>query len=111
MITSSPIQELEPGATPFAVVGVALLLSSRTADSLKTKKYFDYDYKIPPKESNLRKGLAGRGMGALVDLINTYDIISCRLFYLYTSMYSIASQSIYTSTVSFSTEMTSVSLL
>jgi hypothetical protein len=26
----SPIQELEPGATPFAVVGVALLLFSRT---------------------------------------------------------------------------------
>nr|DAG48522.1 MAG TPA: hypothetical protein [Caudoviricetes sp.] len=42
-------------------------LSSRTANSLK--KYFDYDYKIPPKGSNLRKGLAGRGMGMLVSEI------------------------------------------
>lgn len=59
----SPIQELEPGATPFAVVGVALLAILTDHSSLKTKKYFDYDYKIPPMESDHRKGLAGRGMG------------------------------------------------
>lgn len=33
--------------------------------SLKTKKYFDYDYKIPPMESDHRKGLAGRGKGII----------------------------------------------
>ena len=47
----------------FAVVGVALLAILTDHSSLKTKKYFDYDYKIPPMESDHRKGCAGRGMG------------------------------------------------
>ena len=41
MTTSSPIQELEPGATP-SVVGVALL--AILTDRPQQKKYSDYDY-------------------------------------------------------------------
>lgn len=39
----SPIQELEPGATPFrGGRSAAAILADRS--SLKQKKYFDYDY-------------------------------------------------------------------
>ena len=34
--------------------------------SLKTKKYFDYDYKIPPMESDHRKGPCRARDGVLV---------------------------------------------
>lgn len=61
-LTSSPIQELEPGATPCRGGRCAdAILADRS--SLKTKYFIDYDYELPPMESNLRKGLAGRGMG------------------------------------------------
>lgn len=38
----------------------AAILADRS--SRKTKKYFDYDYKIPPMESNHRKDHAGHGI-------------------------------------------------
>ena len=70
------IQELEPGATPCrgGRCAVAILTNRQ-----QLKKYSDYDYAFPPKGSNLHKG-------------------PCRardeMVYLYTSMHSIASQSI-----------------
>lgn len=51
----SPIQELEPGATPCRGGRCAAAILTDHS-SLKTKKYFDYDYKIPPMESDHRKG-------------------------------------------------------
>ena len=60
MMISSPIQELEPGATP-AVVGVVLLAILADRSSRK-QKYLDYDV-FPPMVSNLRKDHAGRGIG------------------------------------------------
>ena len=53
-ISLSPIQELEPGATPFRVGRCA----ARYPHGLPTakQKYLDYDYAFPPKESNHRKG-------------------------------------------------------
>lgn len=47
----------------LAVVGVALPLSFADRSSRKTKYFIDYDYELPPVESNHRKGHAGRGIG------------------------------------------------
>lgn len=59
MTTSSPIQELEPGATPFRGGRcAAAILADRSS---RKQKYLDYDYVFPPMESNHRKGRAGRG--------------------------------------------------
>lgn len=46
----------------FLIQNSKKLLAILTDRQQPEKKYFDYDYKIPPKGSNLRKGLAGRGM-------------------------------------------------
>lgn len=48
VVPLSPIQELEPGATPFLMVGVVSWLSSRTATtSVKKILKNDYDYAAP----------------------------------------------------------------
>ena len=39
----------------------AAILADRS--NLKTKYFIDYDYELPPVESNHRKGHAGHGMG------------------------------------------------
>lgn len=46
----------------LAVVGVALPLSSQTAAAGKQNTLTDYDYELPPVESNHRKDHTGRGM-------------------------------------------------
>ncbi len=76
--SSSPIQELEPGATPYrgGRCAAAILADCKQP---KNKNTLDYDV-FPPMESNHRKGRAGRGMG--------------EVYCLYTSIVSIASQSI-----------------
>ena len=54
-LSLSPIQELEPGATPFCRGGRCATCYSLGPQAAK-QKYLDYDYVLPPKESNLRKG-------------------------------------------------------
>lgn len=66
MIALSPIQELEPGATPCRGGRCAAVILADHS-SLKTKKYFDYDYKIPPMESDHRKGPCRARDGVLVN--------------------------------------------
>ena len=58
--SSSPIQELEPGATPCR--GGRCAATILTDRSSRKQKYLDYDV-FPPMESNHRKGRSGRGMG------------------------------------------------
>ncbi len=54
----SPIQELEPGATPCRGGRcAAAILADRS--SRKTKYFIDYE--LPPVESNHRKGMPGAG--------------------------------------------------
>ena len=60
MTALSPIQELEPGATPYR--GGRCAATILTDRSSRKQKYLDYDV-FPPMESNHRKGRAGRGMG------------------------------------------------
>lgn len=92
----SPIQELEPGATPCRG-GRCGCCYPHEPRQQETKYFFDYDYAFPPKGSNLRKRPC-----------RARDGVEC---YLCTVMLSIASQSIYTSVEPFNTEITSVSLL
>ena len=58
MIAAHP--GIEPGATPF-VVGVALLLSSRTASSLKNKNTWIMIMQVPAEGVEPSQGHAGRG--------------------------------------------------
>lgn len=78
MITLSPIHgsNLVPR---LAVVGGVLLAILADCKQPKNKNTLDYDV-FPPMESNHRKCRAGRGMG--------------EVYCLYTSIVSIASQSI-----------------
>lgn len=59
----------------LAVVGVALPLSFADRSSMKTKYFIDYDYELPPMESNHRKGHAGHGLnGLLINLDTLYRL-------------------------------------
>ena len=58
----SPIQELEPGATPCRGGRCAARYPHGRQASLK-QKYLDYDYVFPPMESNHRKAMPGAGEG------------------------------------------------
>ena len=61
MMTLSPIQELEPGATPCRGGRcAAAILADRSS---REQKYLDYDYVFPPMESNHRKAVPGTGWG------------------------------------------------
>ena len=53
-LLGSPIQELEPDATPYR--GGRCAACYPLEPQATKQKYLDYDYAFPPKESNLRKG-------------------------------------------------------
>lgn len=73
-LSLSPIQELGPGATPYRGGRcAAAILADRS--NRKTKYFIDYDYKLPPVESNHRKGHAGHEMdGLLIHLDELYRL-------------------------------------
>ena len=60
ILPSSPIQGLEPGATPAVVGGV--LLAILTDRSSRKQKYLDYD-DVPAGGVEPPQGHAGRGIG------------------------------------------------